>query len=154
MRSNIERQNTDMLLSVLYKESICLISIQKHKTFFKGGVFSHHKVKCQTNIFLKKKLGLLRKKNWTKTVLWKQLFHCCSLVAIPRWRRFCIEYFLLFTYFISFPSFFLSFSLGSKNFPKIFISLNSLTLFVKNSVTTTFHRRHYKQKQLDCFRVC
>ena len=29
-RSNIERQNSDILLSVIYKESICIVPVQKY----------------------------------------------------------------------------------------------------------------------------
>ena len=39
MRSNIERQNSDILLSVRYNVSVCLLSIQKHKIGLKSGLF-------------------------------------------------------------------------------------------------------------------
>ena len=38
-RSNIERQNSDLLLSVRYNVSFCLLSVQKHKIRWKSGLF-------------------------------------------------------------------------------------------------------------------
>ena len=74
--SNIERQNTDILHSVIYKESVCLISIQKHKICFKNCVFSHQKVECQTNISSWGRNYVFCGRNWTKFVLLLQFFRC------------------------------------------------------------------------------
>ena len=37
--SNIERQNSDLLISVRYNVSFCLLSVQKHKIRWKSGLF-------------------------------------------------------------------------------------------------------------------
>ena len=38
-RSNIERQNYDLLLLVRYNVTFCLLSVQKHKIRWKSGLF-------------------------------------------------------------------------------------------------------------------
>ena len=61
-RSNIERQNSDNLLSVRYNVSVCLLSIQKHKIRLKSGLCCTKNLNGKKTFILKEEISSFTEK--------------------------------------------------------------------------------------------
>ena len=56
-RSNIERQNSDLLLSARYNVSFCLLSVQEHKIRWKRGRFCAKILNGKITFLLKEEIS-------------------------------------------------------------------------------------------------